>query len=521
MEKVGPALSARLGAATDYDTFEVNVFLPGEPASAALSRAMSEAVDAEATEDAVQGIKKAVASEQAALLSELRGLADSVLAIDSGAEVPQARAPESFWINNAIAVEVSRETLEGLLKREDVSHVELQHYASLAELIDGPSRNRSVDRQARRKRTGFAKPRARVEAAPPPPAWSVKRVNAPLLWQLGVTGGKVVVAVVDTGVNYKHPDLKKRMWVDPSVPRRYPKHGWDFWANDNDPFDQVGAPGAGHGTSCAGQVAGDGSLGTATGVAPGARIMAIRVGGAENQFWRGLQFAIDRKVHVISMSMTWKYPSSPNYPGWRRTCETILAARILHANSIGNQGTDLVTYPLPYNIATPGNCPPPRMHPLQPGPGGLSSAIACGATDDADKLANYSGRGPAAWERAPYVDYPYAGGSKPGLLKPDVCAPGPGTTSCNYLYGQVAGAAAYSGFGGTSSATPHVGGCLALLASACLKTGRPIVPARIQEALENTARRIPGQAEAKENHYGAGRVDVYAAYKYGRTRGWW
>ncbi len=221
------------------------------------------------------------------------------------------------------------------------------------------------------------------------------------------------------------------------------------------------------------------------------------------------------------MSMSWKYPSDPDYPGWRRVCETILAAGVLHANSIGNQGNQLQWYPIPYNIATPGNCPPPRLHPLQTIVGDISSAIACGATDDSDQLAGYSGRGPAAWENAPYTDYPYQNGLRPGLIKPDVCAPGPGTTSCNWRYPQQNSARPYSPFGGTSSATPHVAGCITLLVQACMRSGQPIVPARIQEALENTAVRIFGQTRDKENHYGAGRVDVYAAFKYGEAKSWW
>ena len=238
--------------------------------------------------------------------------------------------------------------------------------------------------------------------------------------------------------------------------------------------------------------------------------MAVRVGGVETQFWKGLEFAITQRAHVISMSMTWKYPSHPDYPGWRRACEAILAAGILHANSIGNQGELLSSHPIPYNIATPGNCPPPRLHPLQPIAGGLSSPISCGATDDADGLAGYSGRGPAAWEAMPFTDYPYASGAKAGLVKPDICAPGPGTESCNFAYDPLTPSSRpYSSFGGTSSATPHVAGCLALLACACLRSGTPIVAARIQEAIENTAVRIVGQTRDKENHYGAGRIDVY------------
>jgi subtilisin family serine protease len=233
-----------------------------------------------------------------------------------------------------------------------------------------------------------------------------------------------------------------------------------------------------------------------------------------------MQFAIDQGAHVISMSMTFKFPSHPNYPGWRRVCEALHAAGVLHANSIGNQGGD-PDYPIPYNIATPGNCPPPWLHPAQNPVGGLSSAISCGATDNADALAGYSGRGPAAWEQAPFTDYPYNGGASPALLKPDICAPGPGTESCSHLYRAGGTARPYTSFGGTSAATPHVAGCLCLIASACLAKGTPIVPARVQEAIESTASRITGQSALKENHYGSGRIDVYAAYSFGVAKGWW
>ena len=60
-----------------------------------------------------------------------------------------------------------------------------------------------------------------------------------------------------------------------------------------------------------------------------------------------------------------------------------------------------------------------------------------------------------------------------------------------------------------------------LLANACMKAGKPIVPALVQEALESTAVRMPGQTRDKENNFGAGRVDVYAAYRYGHDKGWW
>jgi len=493
-------LAERLNGVRDYDVVEVVIFLKAEPARSQL-RSFDTAEPNFSREDAVKNMEEAAKASQAPLLDYLTGQQSNVMEFSDSTKVQRANNVKPFWINNSIKAEITPDTLNAILAREDVVFVELERKADISELMDAARGDRAAAATA-----------SNADASPAI-AWSVTQINAPLLWQLGINGSEVIVAVVDCGVNYNHPDLQSRMWSS----AQYPKHGYDFEANDDDPIDTEG-----HGTCCAGIVAGDGAKGLATGVAPGARIMAIRVGGAESQFWSGLQFAIAQGAHVISMSMSWKYPSHPDYPGWRRVCETILAAGLLHANSIGNQGSDLPTFPIPYNIATPGNCPPPRLHPSEPTKGGISSPISCGATTDTDSLAGYSGRGPAAWEAAVYTDYPWQGGQLPGLTKPDVCAPGPGTQSCNYAYDPANPAQKpYVGFGGTSAATPHVGGCLALLASASIKSGKPIVPARVQEALENTAVRIVGQTRAKENHFGAGRVDVKAAYDYGQTRGWW
>lgn len=510
-KKTGDALQNRLQTAQDYDVLDVNIFMVGEPASAQLSNlaalADAEGFEAIDAQTAVTAIQSQSAEDQRDLLAFLAGRTGSAF-VDGEVTVGEVGAVDAFWVTNSVAAELSVDVLREVLARPDVAYVELARHVDIEELLDAPA--------AAPKPAGSGK-RARKPKKPAPAAdtatWSVKLIHAPLLWQMGIDGKDVVVAVIDTGINYQHPDLKTHMWDGgPS----FPKHGYDFASNDLDPFDEQG-----HGTAAAGQVAGDGAQGTRTGVAPGATIMALRVGGRERNFWKAFEFAIDHGARVISMSMSWKFPSNPDYPGWRRACETLLAAGIVHANSIGNQGSDLVNFPIPYNIATPGNCPPPRLHPLQAILGGLSSVIACGATDDSDQLASYSGRGPAAWENGPFTDYPHHSGNRPGLIRPDVCAPGPGTISCNWQYPQQPGVRPYVSFGGTSAATPHVAGCLALLVQACRRAGAPIVPARIQEALENTAVRILGQTRDKENHYGAGRVDVYAAYKYGVARSWW
>jgi subtilisin family serine protease len=503
-QKIADDLHHLLATAAPHDQLDVNIFLRGEPSDVIPQAAVSAVADAPDSEDALGRLKAAAESAQDGLLSFLRAHRKHAAFTDEAVSVNAVAAIESFWIANAVGARMTAATLRGILDRDDIQFVDLGRHVPIAELLDAKKFPRTAGAPGRK-----TKGRER------PVAWSVRHINAPLCWQQGLTGQGILVAVVDTGVNYKHPDLKKRMWKGDS---ESPRHGYDFENDNDDPADDNG-----HGTATAGLVAGDGTSGTRTGVAPEATILAIRVGGLERNFWEGLQFALDRKARVISMSLTWKYPSSPDYPGWRRVCETILAASVLHANSIGNQGDDLTTYPLPFNLAAPGNCPSPWLHPLQARRGRLASPIAVGATDSGDRLLAYSGRGPVAWDALPYNDYPYTAGdaAKAGLLKPDVCAPGPGTISCNYLYPSQRRAKPYRSFGGTSAATPHVAGCLAILAQACRDAGKPIIPARVQEALERTAKRVQGQAAGKENHYGAGRVDVYGAYLYGKKKGWW
>ena len=523
-EKIGEALRARLQSALDHDTFDVDIFMAGEPDEVVYRVAPDESSEASIadadTADVTERLQQHCAEKQLGVIKFLTGFANENNFADAEETVvvPKVSTLQSFWINNAIGAEVTLDVLNSLLDRPDVLHIELTRRADVSELINADVLLDPLELI----KTGTKLTLADDDVTDTAQAtWSVKRVNAPLLWQKGVDGTDVVVAVIDTGVNYEHPDLFDRMWDGGA---EFPNHGFDFAANDNDPNDE-GEGGIGHGTACAGIVAGDGSSGKRTGVAPGARIMALRVGGEERNFWRALEFAMTQHVHVISMSMTWKATASPNYPGWRRVCESVLAAGILHANSTGNQGTVSTAGALkvPFNIGAPGNCPPPRLHPLQSAPVGaaphVSSVISCGSTDDADRLRDNSGRSPCTWEVGLYKDFPFADGAQPGLIKPDVCAPGATTDSCNWRFNE--SGKPYVPFSGTSSATPHVAGCMALLAHACLRSGKQIVPERVQEALENTAVKIQGQVHDKENNFGAGRVDVFAAFNYGQSRGWW
>lgn len=385
-----------------------------------------------------------------------------------------------------------------------------------------------------------------IQAPPPVPdqvAWGVERIGAPGVWDMGYHGEGVVIANIDTGVNYTHTDLRDHIWqnlgedandngrtfyentgtLDPGDLNGVDDDGngfvddligWDFASNDHDPMD-----GHGHGTNTAGIMVGDGTGGLHTGVAPEAHLMVLRASGnntTEATIWAASDYAILMGADVISSSLSWKWPWEPDYASWRQQAEAELAAGIIRANSIGNQGDDLSTYPIPYNIATPGNVPPPWLHPDQTLRGGLASTMGCGAVDQNDVIKYYSGRGPAAWEDITqwppgyptyphpnppeYWDYPYHQGQEMGLLKPDVAAPTDVPTTANASSGYE------QGFSGTSAATPHVGGSMALLLSI-----RPdlLTPEIISQALQETA--LDLGAPGKDNLYGAGRIRVDSA----------
>ena len=507
-KKLGPGLLKRLSAAREYDTFDVNITVAGRP-TVDLPADYS-ATRTRSREEMVRLFKVRCMRLQMGVANFLMERRSEVEHFGTDVTVPRVGKMHAFWINNVIKAELSLDTLLSLASRSDVDHVELSQQADQHSWLHGAhGAMRSEIERNGSMGAGQGRP------VPGNATWSVKRIGAPLLWQRGLTGEDVVVAVLDSGVNYHHPDLADHMW---DGAEEFPLHGYDFERDDQDPIDDNG-----HGTSCAGIIAGNGRCGVATGVAPEASIMAVRIGATEASCWKGMQFALEHGAHIINMSVAWLRPGNPSYGAWRRACETVLAAGVLHATSAGNSGADGAQH----GFGAPGNCPPPWRNPAQPSIGGVSSAIACGATSERDLLDDSSAVGPAVWQEGTYDDYPVRDGST-GLIKPDLCAPG-WTDTCTSAYPTTMGAGAYAGFGRTSAASAHLSGSLALLAQACLRAGKPIVPARMQEALEATAVRIRGresdldqhQERRKQNGFGAGRIDAYAAYCYGKDNAWW
>ena len=326
---------------------------------------------------------------------------------------------------------------------------------------------------------------------------NIAQVNADQVWEMGYTGAGVVVAVVDSGVNYDHLDLADHLW---DCGEEFPHHGYDIVNNDDDPMDDKG-----HGTHCAGTVCGDGTAGSLTGIAPDATLMCVKsirgdgFGGAVN-IAGGMEWAVEHGCDLISMSLGMVDAGTTEKEILRRTCEAILDAGIVAMVCAGNEGNAFLqmTYPVPNNVRVPASCPPPYLDPDQmANPGALSCVVAVGAVNYNDAAADFTSQGPVTWQDTEFGDYAYNPGI--GLIRPDVCAPGVNIKSLDYE-----NTSGYTNMDGTSQATPCVAGIVALM----LQKNPKLTPAEICRILEETSVKL---TPTKSNITGVGRVDAMAA----------
>ena len=326
------------------------------------------------------------------------------------------------------------------------------------------------------------------------------QVNAPEVWAQGYTGAGVLIALIDTGVRLDHADLAGRLWNGGT---EYPNHGYDFYYHDNDPSDDRG-----HGTHVAGTICGTGASGSQTGIAPEATIMALKAFnnegvGDETHWVAAMQFALEHGADLMNMSLGRPQPSAAQKLMMRQACDNTLAAGVVVAACAGNIRQMQFMVPVPNNIYTPGDCPPPHLHKDQmANAGGTSCVICVGAVDYDHQIAPFSSQGPSQWtDVSAYNDYPYTSGNTTeiGLIRPDICAPGVQIKSLDYNTTD-----GYTLMDGTSMATPLVTGAIALM----LSKDPELTPAQIDEILERTAQPLTPH---KSNDFGAGLLDALAA----------
>ncbi|GAA4620789.1 S8 family serine peptidase [Actinoallomurus vinaceus] len=286
----------------------------------------------------------------------------------------------------------------------------------------------------------------------------LEQIGAPAAWTAGATGKGVDVAVLDTGIDATHPDLKGQI-----------AEQQNFATDSKDTVDRFG-----HGTHVAATIAGTGAAahGQRKGVAPDAHLLIGKVlddtgSGYESDVIKGMEWAAP-KAKIVSMSLGSPVDDTadPDSDPVAKTADDLTAQYgTLFVVAAGNDGPDADT------VGSPGIAP---------------AALTVGAVDGDDKPADFSSRG----------------GS---LLKPDIAAPGVDTVSARAA-GTTMGSpvdAYYTAASGTSMATPHVAGAAADL----LQKHPDWTPARLKAALTSTAHAVTGSVY----QVGAGRLDVAAA----------
>jgi len=140
--------------------------------------------------------------------------------------------------------------------------------------------------------------------------WYIPEIKADLVWPQSKGDTTQIIAILDTGVDWLHPDLKNKIWKNPKPSTNsWPDgivndiRGWDFINNDNDPTDDNS-----HGTHVAGIAAAETNNGIGiAGVCPNAKIMAIKViqssgRGDASTIAKGINYAATHGATVINMS---------------------------------------------------------------------------------------------------------------------------------------------------------------------------------------------------------------------------
>jgi subtilisin family serine protease len=292
-------------------------------------------------------------------------------------------------------------------------------------------------------------------------------IDAPAAWDIGTGTTNFVLGVIDTGIDYNHPDLAANMWVNPGeiagngidddgngfIDDIY---GWNFVSDTSNPYDDHY-----HGTHCAGTVGGVGnnSLGVA-GVCWRVKMMALKFldssgSGAISDAVDATLYATRMRAKLTSNSWGGGGYSQAMFDAIEEAGRSNILFVAAAGNDYGNNNDTNPTYPASYTNA---------------------NVIAVAATDNRDQLAGFSNI---------------------GLTSVDLGAPGVDTYSCQPGTG-------YQYLSGTSMATPHVAGACALAWS----INPAASAAQVKQAILDGAEPIPALAGKCAT---GGRLNVFNA----------
>jgi serine protease AprX len=329
----------------------------------------------------------------------------------------------AHWITNLITVvQGDLGLVRTLASRADVSRIEPNDWVRSSILPTRPAT-------------------PALSSVPGGVGWNVSRVKAPAAWRRGFTGQGIVVGEIDTGFQWDHPALKPhyRGWNGSSADHNY--NWFDEVAGSQVPVDANG-----HGTATLGSVVGDDGGTNKIGVAPGAQWIGCRAmdengEGSPETYIGCLEFMVaptdlqgnnpDPSKAPVAVNNSWFCSlddgECPDQSVLLPAIQDVRAAGIVPVVAAGNSGPD---------CATIGVNGPPAQY---------DESFTVGAVTFENALASFSSRGPASFQ-----------GTR---LKPDMVAPGEDVRTSWPPN-------AYAFESGTSMASPHVVGVIALIYSA-------------------------------------------------------
>jgi serine protease AprX len=384
----------------------------------------------------------------------------------------------SFYIVNVILVKGSREIADALAARSDVARLE------------GNPHIQNVLPQS--------VPAAERPQAPETIEPGIAYTHAPDVWALGFRGQGITVAGADTGIRWTHNALRPHY------------RGWDGVTADHDfnwhdsIHDSVGNPCGndspapcddnGHGTHTIGTATGDDGAGNQIGMAPGARWIGCRNmdqgNGTPARYIECMEFFLapypvggnpnqgDPLKAPDITSNSWVCPPSEgcSVNTLQAAVEAQAAAGIMMVVAAGNAGPSCSTVE-----------DPPSIYEASYTVGALNTGT--------DNIASFSSRGPVTIDGS-------------NRIKPGITAPGTGTRSSYNTSDN-----AYASLSGTSMATPHIAGAMALLWWARPELRHDIAGSRtvLNNAAHFISSTLCGDPGPPNNVYGWGRVDISAA----------